>query len=200
MEFNRKALSQKRATAERYNAGLTPEVVEYLASRGISRAIADEYLLGVCDDIQDGWLSIPYLRPDGVIWFNYRNLGVIDSRNPKYKASGHKHLYNTKALDVADQTGEIAIAEGEIDTITADALCGVPCVGIPGATQWTGNKHWRELFTGYQRVWILGDPDGAGLELAKAILEVLPAGRLVKLPGDVNETYLAHGGIREFMK
>lgn len=197
MEFNRKALTQLRATAERYHAGLTSEVVEYLAGRGISRAIADEYLLGVCDDIHEGWLSIPYLRPDGVVWFNYRNLS---GRGAKYKAPGSKHLYNTKALDVADQTGEIAIAEGELDTITADALCGVPCVGIPGATQWTGNKHWRELFTGYQRVWVLGDPDEAGLALATAILESLPAARLVKLPGDVNETYLAHGGIKEFMK
>jgi 5S rRNA maturation endonuclease (ribonuclease M5) len=197
MDFNRKALSHLLVTAERYNKGLTEEVISYLAGRGISRAVADSFLLGVCDDIYSGWLSIPYLRPDGVIWINYRNLTGSGS---KYKASGKKHLFNTEALDQADASGEVAICEGEIDAITATALCGVPCVGVPGATQWSGNPHWRELFSGYQRVWMLADPDEAGLSLAAAIMEDIPAARLVKLPGDVNETFLSHGGIREFIR
>lgn len=197
MEFDRKALAHRQETAERYHQNLTPEVTDYLATRGISSAVATEYRLGLCDDIQDGWLSIPYLRPSGVIWFNFRRL---DGGSPKYMARGSKHLYNTVALNTADNTGEIAIAEGELDTITATALCGVPTVGIPGATQWNGNKPWHELFTGYQRVWVLADPDEAGMALAEAILDRLPAARLVKLPGDVNETFLKHGGIREFMK
>jgi DNA primase len=186
-----------QATAERYHAGLTQEVIDYLAGRGIPREVADEYLLGVCDDIHEGWMSIPYLRPTGVIHFNYRRMG---DGKPKYIGAGKKHLFNTAALDVADQSGEIAVCEGELDTIIATALCGVPAVGIPGATQWTGNPHWRELFVGYRRINILADPDEAGLGLASAILESLPAARLIKLPGDVNETYLAHGGIKEFIK
>lgn len=197
MDFDRKTLSLKRETAERYHRGLTEEITEYLETRGITPALAQRFLLGRCDDVHDGWLSIPYLRPNGVVWFNYRRL---DTGKPKYMAPGNKHLYNTSDLDTADQTGEIAIAEGEIDTITASALCGVPCVGVPGATQWTGNRHWRELFAGYQRVWVLADPDEAGLSLASAILEALPAARLVKLPGDVNETFLQHGDIKGFMR
>lgn len=197
MEFDRKALGQMKARAERYHTNLTAEATRYLEDRGITPAIAIKYLLGICDDVYEGRLSIPYLRPEGVVWFNFRSL---DGRAPKYIASGAKHLYNTAALDIADQTGEIAIAEGELDTITANDLCGVPCVGVPGATQWTGNRHWHELFRGYQRVWVLADPDDAGENLALAILESLPAARLVKLPGDVNETYLKTGGIKEFMK
>lgn len=197
MDFDRKALELMQATAERYHTGLTEEMTQYLGDRGITPALAIKFLLGRCDDLHEGWLSIPYLRPSGVAWFNYRRM---DGGKPKYMASGSKHLYNTADLEVADTTGEIAIAEGELDTIIASAVCGVPCVGIPGATQWTGNKHWHELFRGYQRVWVLADPDEAGLALASAILEVLPAARLVKLPGDVTDTYLTHGGIEEFMK
>lgn len=195
--FDRSALSALQATAERYHGGLTQEVVSYLEGRGITREIADRFLLGVCDDIHDGWLSIPYLRSSGVIWFNYRNL---TGSKPKYMAAGNKHLYNTGDLDLADMSGEIAICEGEIDTITASALCGIPAVGIPGATQWTGNRSWRELFTGYKRVWILADPDSAGLDLAAAILEDLPAARLAKLPGDVNEVFMHDGDLKGYLK
>ena len=48
-------------------------------------------------------------------------------------------------------------------------------------------------------VWILADPDEAGLGLAAAIMDILPAARLVKLPADVNETYMQHGEIRRFL-
>ncbi len=183
--------------ADRYHAGLTEEMSEYLEGRGITRDVAAQFRLGRCDDVHEGRLSIPYLRTTGTVWFNYRRM---DDGKPKYLASGARHLYNTAALDTADQTGEVAISEGELDCIVASAICGVPCVGVPGATQWTGNAHWRELFVGYQRVWILADPDEAGLGLAQAIMESLPAARLVRLPGDVSETFLTHGGIKEFMK
>jgi len=196
MEFDRKALSQRLETAQRYHKNMDDAAYGYLKSRGISDIVAANFMLGISDDVYEGRLTIPYLRPSGVVWFNYR---AMNGETPKYKAAGKKHLYNTADLDVADNTGEIAVAEGEIDTITASALCGVPCVGIPGATQWTGNPHWRELFTGYQRVHILADPDEAGIGLATAIMENLPQARLVKLPGDVNETYLKYGDIREFM-
>jgi len=199
VDFDRSALSQMQATAERYheNLLLSAEHLLYLEGRGISEWLARQFLLGVCDDVHEGWLSIPYLRGPGVVWFNYRRL---DGGKPKYMASGSKHLFNTIDMDTSDTSGEIAVAEGELDTIIASAACDVPCVGIPGATQWTGNRPWHELFRGYQRVSILADPDEAGLGLAQAIMDVLPAARLVKLPGDVTETYLQHGDIKEFIK
>lgn len=196
-KFDRSALRQMQETADRYHAGLTEEMIQDLEGRGITRAVAAEYRLGRCDDIHKGWLSIPYLRPSGTVWFNYRR---TDGGKPKYVASGARHLYNTAALEVADSSGEIAICEGELDALVATALCGVPAVGVPGATQWSGNRHWRELFVGYQRVWILADPDEAGLAFAASVMEVLPQSRLVDLPADVNDTYLQHGGIKEFIK
>lgn len=201
-KFNRSALANNQERADHYANRLTSfegrEAREYLAARGINRDLVEQYKLGLCDDIHPGWISIPYLRePHGVIWFNYRNLS---GSGTKYKAPGEKHLYNTAALDIADKTGEIAITEGEFDAIVATEICGVPAVGVPGATQWTGNRHWHELFAGYSRIWVLADPDDAGLKLAAAVLERLPAARLVNLPADVTDTYLQHGGIKEFMR
>lgn len=201
-KFDRAALAQRQETAERYADNLAAEsnraAQEFLEARGITPALAREYLLGVCDDVRPGWLSIPYLRPSGVVWFNYRDM--TPGAKPKYKSAGERHLYNTVALDQADKTGEIAIAEGEFDALVATSLCGLPTVGVPGATQWIGNPHWRELFVGYPRVWMLADPDDAGEGLANTILESLPAARIVRLPADVNDTYLKHGSLGEFVR
>ncbi len=183
--------------SERYQANLTPQALEFLANRGITETIALKYRLGVSDDVQQGWLSIPYLRPKGVLWFNYRRL---DDGKPKYCSPGAKHLYNTAALDLADQSGDIAICEGELDTIVATELFGVPAVGIPGATQWDGNPHWHELFRGYRRIWVLADPDTAGNGLAESVLARLPTARLVKLPADVNDCWLQGYDIKGSMK
>ena len=196
-KFDRSALAQNQERAERYHANLDDSTVAYLEGRGITRDLADKYMLGICDDLYPGRLSIPYLRPSGVVWFNFRSL---DGSAPKYIAHGAKHLFGTDALDVADETGEVFICEGELDRIIANDVCGLPTVGIPGATQWTGNRTWHELFVGYQRVWVLADPDDAGRQLAAAILDRLPAARLVNLPADVTDTYLQHGDLKEFVR
>lgn len=196
MKFDRSALTYQREAAERYHDRLTDHHREWLLARGIDEPLVQKYKLGTCDDIHPGWLSIPYLRePHGVAWHNYRNLS---GSGPKYASPGEKHLFNTAALAQADETGEVFITEGEFDAIVATELLGMPAVGIPGATQWTGNRHWRELFVGYQRIWILADPDDAGLALAAAILAKLPAARLVPLPADVTDTYLQFGEIPGF--
>src|ERR1700761_9822106 len=114
--FDRKALGQLQERADRYHAGLTDEMSAYLEARGIGRDVAHRFRLGRCDDVHEGWLSIPYLRAAGTVWFNYRRM---DDGKPKYVAGGERHLYNTADLDTADQTGEVAISEGELDCIVA---------------------------------------------------------------------------------
>lgn len=199
MSWDRKTLAERQAIAERYHDNLTEDTLAYLKRRGITREVADRFLFGTCDDIYPGRLAIPYLRRSGVIAFKYR---ATDDSQPKYvnTAGAGTHLFNTADFEKADVTGQIAISEGEIDAVVASALHGIPCVGIPGATQWQGNPHWRELFTGYQRVWVLADPDEAGLGLASAILDSLPAARLVRLPKDVNDCHLDNLSIKEFLK
>ena len=195
-KFDRQLLAKNQEAAERYHDNLDEATSTYLEGRGITRDLQGKYLLGVCDDVRPGWLSIPYMRPSGVIWFNYRN--PDPNAKPKYKSAGERHLYNTAALDIADQTGEIAICEGEFDAIIATRY-EMPAVGIPGATNFVNNRHWHELFRGYPRVWVLADPDEAGEKMAAAILDVLPAARVVRLPADVTDTYLQYGGLGEWL-
>lgn len=196
--FDRQLLRQNFETAERYHENLLSDLAteKYLEARGITADLRRTYLLGVCDDVRPGWLSIPYIRPSGVIWFNYRN--PEPGAKPKYQSNGARHLYNTEAFDIADRYGEIAICEGEFDAIIATKL-GIPAVGVPGATNWVNNHHWHELFRGYPKVLVLADPDDAGESLAQTILDTLPAARVVRLPADVTDTYLQHGGLGEWL-
>lgn len=195
-KFDRQLLSQNLETAERYHDNLDDAAREYLRGRGINEDLQGEYLLGTCDDVRPGWLSIPYIRPFGVIWFNYRNMAP--DAKPKYQSNGARHLYNTEALDIADRTGVIHICEGEFDAIIATWL-GFPAVGVPGATNWVNNRVWHELFRGYPEVYVLADPDDAGESMAQAVLNTLPAARIVRLPADVTDTYLQHGGLGEWL-
>ena len=84
-------------------------------------------------DAYKGMLAIPYLRWSqefgwSVVSIRFRRL---DDQKPKYLtvAGDRPRLYNTTAL--LKQSPRIAITEGEIDAITAEA-CGIPTVGVPG--------------------------------------------------------------------
>jgi 5S rRNA maturation endonuclease (ribonuclease M5) len=145
-----------------------------------------------------GWISIPYLtRLGGVVQLKFRRLS---GDGPKYLGSGGQpRIYNTMALDLADQLGYVAICEGEFDALILDAYCAIPAVGIPGVDTWASRPEWREIFAGYSRVLVFADPDEPGQKLASRVLRDLDTAHLVALPGDVNETYLAKGAdfIRE---
>jgi DNA primase len=99
-------------------------------------------------------------------------------------------MFNTLAL--LQPSPKIAVTEGEIDAITAQA-CGVPTVGIPGAQAW--QKWFREPFLGYRDVLILTDGDEAGLKLGKTVAKTLPNARIVPMPPgeDVNSLVLGQG-------
>lgn len=198
--FDRRVLSDNAETARSYAQELSPEAADWLDARGIDRGIASRYQLGQSTSLNRGWITIPYLRPPrGVVWFNYRNW-QDEPGQPKYKAPGSKHLFNTEVLKRADETGEVFVCEGEFDAIIATERYDLPAVAIPGATQWQGNPHWRELFVGYGRVWILADPDDAGLKLAAEITERLPAARLVNLPADVTDCWKQGIEIKECIR
>lgn len=183
MDDNQVMLSR----ANRYAAGLTDEARQYLSDRGIDEAATVKYSLGICDDIYHGRLSIPYLRRAGVVGFNFRS---IHGDTPKYLTQGHKHLYNTAALDRADLTGSIYITEGEFDAIIATERYGLAAVGVPGAAVWKALPYAAELFRGYDRIVVLADPDDAGMALAATILADIPRAEVRKLQYDVTDCYL----------
>ena len=188
--------------AERYMSYRTAEVDSYLEARGISKEVADTYLLGSVrepsagHELAIGMLSIPYRSPSGVVGIKFRR---IDGGTPKYLwPTGQKvGLFNVTDLHIPTDT--IAICEGEIDTIVLSGIVGIPAVGVAGVSQW--KPHFPKLFEAYKRVLIFADNDvkedgkNPGQELAKRIKEDLQHAEILHLPDntDVNDVLLTYG-------
>jgi len=168
---------------------------KYLAEHGLyddknpSSAIARKYMLGIVlnplpgDERFIGWLAIPYLtRRGGTKAIRFRNLtGNTDSKVGQHKGQAIR-LYNSEALFGTHQ--EIGIAEGEMDAIAATEFLGMPSVGLPGSSTWTGHSRmWAPLFKDFERVHVLRDGDQAGKDMADAIIETLNfKARVIKMP------------------
>lgn len=190
-------------TAQRYAQNLSEEAVRYLEGRGISREVAEQFSLGTIVDpapgheAHEGWLSIPYITVLGYcVGFKFRRL---DDGKPKYGSPlGQKsHLFNVSDLTL--DVPSVVVCEGELDAIVLSGLCGIPAVGVPGVTAW--KPHFARLFTGFDRVFIVGDNDvkddgtNPGAEFARRVSGELTNGQIVQLPPgmDINELYLAEG-------
>ncbi len=170
---------------------------DYLLGRGVTGEMAQQALLGYCEDPLPGHdqyrgrIVIPYLTPSGVVDLRFR---AIDDSNPKYLSlPGHKpRLYNTVAL--ANDPHTVGITEGEFDALVATHVVGVPSVAVPGAQAWSSRRHSR-IFRGYERVLVFADGDDPGRQLANQIARDVPQAVVVDLGDglDLNEVYLASG-------
>lgn len=141
-----------------------------------------------------GCLSLPYIRWSHahgwqVVSIRFRKL---DGSKPKYMTvSGDRpRLYNTLAL--MNPGPAVAITEGEIDAISLEA-CGIPTVGVPGATSW--QKHFPELFDGYREVYVFADGDEAGEKFAHTVAKTINNSRVIPCPPgeDVNSLFTKEG-------
>ena len=200
--LNEKQRALLTESAQKYHNALTPQAASYLAGRGLTKEVADSFLLGSVVEPSAGHehavgrLSIPYITPAGVVGIKFR---AIDQTTPKYLwPTGQKiGLFNVGDLHKHSDT--IAICEGEIDTVVLSGLVGIPAVGVAGVSQW---KPWfPKLFESYNRILIFADNDvkedgrNPGQELAKRIKEDLDRADIVHLPDnqDTNDIYLAYG-------
>lgn len=183
------------------------EALDYLATRGLTSENARSWRLGLVGDeplAGHEWfkhrLSIPYITRAGLTTIRYR---VIPPRtsNSKYMSTKDEppRMFNPEAF--FRPSSWIAIAEGEIDTITAQTLAGIHTVGVPGVSSWSA--WWARPFRGYKRVYILADGDTedsttgkrAGEELAFAIMRTLPDAVPIYMPEghDVNSFVMEQG-------
>lgn len=175
----------------------------YLAGRGIGRQAATMFRLGYVQEPMIGHeqyagrLAIPYLTPSGVVDIRFR--AMHDDGSPKYlsRAGADSTLFNVLAFQ--QDTDVIGICEGEMDTIIANAECGIPAVGVPGANGW---KTWyARAFADYRRVIVLCDGDQPGRDLGKKIAQQIDVATVVSMPDgmDVNEVFMSEGmeGIRK---
>lgn len=191
----------EEATAT-YQAALTADAARYLLGRGIGRAEAATYRLGVVGDHPfpgheryRGMLAIPYLdRNDAPLTIRFRCLQDHDHRtfgHGKYNTikDDPPRMYGVGSVHKADSV--IEVTEGELDRIILEKL-GLHAVAIPGASIWQG-RH-RRMLAGFNRVRIWGDPDDAGAEFTARICRALRSAKGMRLrAGDVTETYVQEG-------
>jgi DNA primase len=186
-----------------YSQEIDEATVAYLAGRGISKEIAQQYMLGTVKDTipgheaYQGWLSIPYVTALGVCTsVKFRR---IDDGKPKYgQPTGQKlHLYNV--ADVMIDAPNIVVCEGELDCVVISGILGIPAVGVPGVAAW--KPHYSKLLGGFDTVLIVGDNDlkedgtNPGAEFSRRVAGEVMNSRIVELPQgtDVNEYYLSNG-------
>ena len=186
--------------ARAFHTRLDETTACYLASRGIDRRLAVRHGLGTVSDDPDhrsywGMLCIPYATPTGVVALKFRNLEP--GAEPKYTAPPGQRTRVFNARAVLRESHMIAICEGELDTIIAEDVLGIPAVGIPGVQNW--KPHYRRLFEGYDTVLVLADNDAgkernAGQEFADKLLSKLDNAQQVRLPAGQDVTDLVVSG------
>ena len=187
----------------RYSQNIDEATLRYLEGRGISKQVADQFMLGTVVDPApgheqfEGWLSIPYITALGIaVSVKFRRL---DDGKPKYgQPTGQKlHLYNV--VDVAVDSSHIVVTEGELDAVIISGILGIPAVGVPGVAAW--KPYYAKLMTGFDTVYIVGDNDlkedgtNPGAEFSKRVASEVINSQIVNLPlgMDINEFYLQHG-------
>ncbi|MEU8133213.1 toprim domain-containing protein [Streptodolium elevatio] len=183
-----------------YQAHVTADVARYLLDRGIGRAEAATFRLGVVADPAPGherfrgMLAIPYLdrdsRPLTVRFRCLQEHAHRDHFHGKYNSikEDPPRMFNVGAIHRAGD--EIHVTEGELDAVILTKL-GLPAVAIPGAKMWFG-RH-RRMLAGFSRTWVWADPDDAGAELVNKITRSLRSAKAVRLKADVTDTYMAGG-------
>ena len=180
-----------QAGAYLHGRGVTPEVA------GIARlgyVAADNVMVG--HEAYIGRLAIPFVTPTGVVDLRFRSITEDDS--PKYlsRTGADTHLYNVCAF--GEDSDVIAICEGEIDTMTAHYLCGIPAIGLSGVNGW--KPFYARAFADYRKVLVLADGDQPGRDLGKRIAQQIDTTVVVSMPEgqDVNSIFLSEGadGVR----
>lgn len=194
-----------REATDRYHKALPGSPGEdYLGSRGLTLNRVENFLLGYVADplpgheMFKGFLAIPYVRwSQDQVWsivsIRFRCITDHDHRgHGKYMTTpgDRPRLYNTLAL--LKDSSRIAITEGEIDAITAQAS-GIPAVGVPGAQAW--QEYFKEPFLGYRQVFVLADGDEAGMSFANTVASSMSNARVIPSPEgmDVNSFVLERG-------
>ena len=165
---------------------LTPETLERFGVGMVTDPTPE-------DKSYRGRISIPYLH-----WSRTRGANVSAIRFRAFGHGGAKYLghpgvttdrfFNPSDFDTYESF--ICVTEGEFDCMSA-YQCGLPAVGLPGATQWC--TWMKRLFVGFDRIYILADGDKAGKDMTDAIAKDVPNVHLLPMEVDVNADYVKYG-------
>jgi len=191
------------AAAQTYRKQLSPELMAYLAERGLSAETVKEAGFGQVSTALNGHeyllgrLVIPYIGPKGNIYnLRFRCMEHEDCKaegcNSKYMSlpGFPSRVYNVRALVSADDS--IHVTEGELDAVTLGA-CGLSAVGIPGVENMPA--HFPRMIAGFGSVTDWVDGDEAGRKFAGAFSKAVPNARVLTMMAgmDVNSVYVRDG-------
>lgn len=182
--------------AVQMNAALPPNLREWFRKRGIDSLIG---LRRYGYDARRQRISIPYWQGDKVVDIRYRALpGSIEEQLNKEKylteEGGTARLYN---LDSLKGRTHAILTEGEFDCdlLCAQELDNFAIVGCPGASSF--KREWVRRFDKCEKVYIVFDPDAAGIAGADRVASLLGEKAIVvDLPeawGDLTEAFTQHG-------
>jgi hypothetical protein len=151
--------------------------------------------------VQNGTgLDITYRLRDGSLAVRQRARTALAAKDGSHW-TGPKGAplvpYGLEDLDAAKDKGELWLAEGETDRLTA-CWHGLPCLGLPGASM--AKLLTAEHLAGIERLFIVQEPGDGGtafiLGVAARLVELQWTGdaRVVRLPAkDLNELHLKFG-------
>lgn len=194
-----------QSLTDRYHGALTKEVRSYLKGRGLGKAVVDGNLLGLVIDPDpahvryEGWLSIPFITPTGVVQMRFRcledhgkDVSCDDLFHGKYEGvkGDETRLYNVLALHQSGDT--VGICEGELDALAA-TKAGLPTVGVTGVNNW--KSYYYRLLDDYETVVVMGDGDTYGREFVATLAPNIPGSVRRPFPDghDVTTFILEHG-------
>ena len=189
--------------AQTYQAQLSPQLMAYLAGRGLNEETVNEARFGLVSKALNGHeyllgrLVIPYIGPKGNVYnLRFRCMEHEDCKaegcNAKYMSlPGYpSRVFNVRALVSADDS--IHVTEGELDAVTLGA-CGLSAVGIPGVENMPA--HFPRMLAGFADVTLWADSDEAGRKFAGTFTKAVLNARVMALPAgeDANSYFVAHG-------
>jgi DNA primase len=189
--------------AQTYRKQMSPELMAYLAGRGLSAETVKGAGFGqACAPLNgheylQGRLVIPYIGPRGNIYnLRFRCMDHHDCKaegcNAKYMSlPGYpSRVFNVRALVAADDS--IHVTEGELDAVTLGA-CGLSAVGIPGVENMPA--HFPRMLAGFSSVTLWADGDKAGRDFAGTFSKAVPNARVLSMTADmdVNSVYVRDG-------
>lgn len=199
-ESQREALEEATAS---YQEAVTGDAARWLVARGIDRATAATFRLGVVGDPMPGherfrgMLAIPYLdRAGAPLQLRFRCFQDHEHRDffhGKYNsvAGDPVRIFNVRAVHEAKDV--ISVTEGEFDAMILEKI-GLRAVAVPGANLW--RPHFRRVLAGFSRIHVWGDPDEAGADFTNKVTRSLRQAKGMRLrDGDVTDIYKRDGAI-----
>jgi DNA primase len=160
-------LEARRLEAWEQRLFARPDLLEWLAARGIDAAAARHWRLGATDM---GQIAIPHFYRGVVVAVKLRR-HPESTAGPKYvsvKGSSYSVPFNADMLQLAQP--QVAILETELDAIACQTLTGIPSVSLP-AGQFKAELAARFLLC--KKIIAILDNDAAGITNGSKIKSLL---------------------------